>query len=200
MCSSSSLVFYFTLLSSLVCLPFVCSCGWDYGFCILVFICDIPYKKAARIQVLFCVLQLGPSPSSHSPERDTMFLSVRTRLALAWTFDNFSAFHRCSALGTKIYLSGFNATQSWWSRWGNKSCVFLCHSCAMRAPAGIQAQQLVLNVDSLETTESSWGQTSVCQSPCIHGNQVNTEANCQVKLKPGRVMFQCHPKANLARW
>lgn len=71
-----------------------------------------------------------------------------------------------------------------WSRWGNKSWLFLCHSCDIRAPTGIQTQQLGLNVDSLETTESSWGQTSVCQFCCIHGNRVNTTANCQVKLKP----------------
>lgn len=71
-----------------------------------------------------------------------------------------------------------------WSRWANQSQYFSCHSCDIRAPAGIQTQQLVLNVDSSETNESSWGQTSVCQSPCSHGNQVNTAANCQVKLKP----------------
>ena len=71
-----------------------------------------------------------------------------------------------------------------WSRWGHKSWLFLCHSCDIRAPPGIQTQQLGLNVDSLETTESSWGQTSVCQSRCIQGNRVNTAANCQVKLKP----------------
>lgn len=83
-----------------------------------------------------------------------------------------------------MYLSGLKVTHTCWSRWGNISWFFLCHSSDIRAPTGIQIQQLGLNVDSLETTESSWGQTSVCQSRCIHGNRVNTAANCHVKLKP----------------
>lgn len=98
-----------------------------------------------------------------------------------------------------LYLHALNETHTCWSRWGHKSCLFLCHSCDIRAPPGIQTQQLGLNVDSLETTENSCGRSSVCQSRCVHGDQVNTAANCQVKLKPRRVMFQCHQKANLAR-
>ncbi|KAF0037365.1 hypothetical protein F2P81_010239 [Scophthalmus maximus] len=55
----------------------------------------------------------------------------------------------------------------------------------IRAPAGIQTQQLGLNVDSLETAESSWGRTSVCQSRCIHGNQINTQQTVRLNLSPG---------------
>lgn len=102
-------------------------------------------------------------------------------------------------LKVQMFFAGLNPILASWSRWGHKSWLFPCHNCDIRAPAGIQAQQLGPNVDSLESTESSWGQTSVCQSPGNHGNRVNTAANCQVKLKPRWVMFQCHPKANLAR-
>lgn len=51
-------------------------------------------------------------------------------------------------------------------------------------PVGIQAQQQGLIGDSLGSTESSWERGVVCQSHCLHGNDVNTPANCQIELKP----------------
>lgn len=50
---------------------------------------------------------------------------------------------------------------------------------------GIQAQHQGLIGDSLGSTESSWERGVVCQSHCLHGNDVNTPANSQVELKPG---------------
>lgn len=92
----------------------------------------------------------------------------------------------------KCYLFTLKITPRWHQCWDHLSIQVrpsiltfpVCQSYDIRAATGIQTQQLGLNVDSLETTESSWGQTSVCQSLCVQGNRINTAANCQVKLKP----------------